>query len=498
MTSGKSIFFAAGMISVLLLVFAYYAYPVPAGDSLYFVVPAVQFKEKGELTSPLYPSEWMMDKIIDPSGAKQFLFYPPLFPLVTSALSPEATPRGALIAIAFINIAVVWLSALLLYKVANKRGKHSWQKTLIMLLVLVALASSLAENGRPEVLARLWLVMGCLVPLYVPKKYAYIFYGILLGLMFATHPPAGIFSLLALGIAFGATYTFKDVILQGSKILSIGFVTALGGIALGPFSIRETVEGTFRHAVTVSHIVAGETQKWLTPSNFFHNYIVSPTAPWYGLVALLILISGIFFYRKYRVRMVSPLISLVSAVALAYAMGKITYTIGHNFYLTLFAPLIFLVFAKLFLEGNIAWKGLTVFVCVLVTTGFIRTTLLFPFFLQQGATLEEARADFAELARPLEGKDGLIGVTGGLWTLSEDYEKVYAYNTWPERPKEKTALVFFQQRYSGIRTPPAIEGCARTYDSFSRDLPRIFGVKLGNTMPGYGYAVYDCFNHVKT
>ena len=133
-------------------------------------------------------------------------------------------------------------------------------------------------------------------------------------------------------------------------------------------------------------------------------------------------------------------------------------------------------------------------VFILVATGFLRTTLLFPFFLKQGAALEEARAHFAELVRPLESEDALIGVTGGLWTLTENYEKVYAYNTWPEKPKEKTALVFFQQRYSGMRTPSAIDGCTLTYDSFSGSLPQIFGIKLGNTMPGYGYAVYDCLN----
>ena len=41
-TSGKTIFFVAGATSLLLLTFAYFAYPVPAGDALYFVVPAVQ------------------------------------------------------------------------------------------------------------------------------------------------------------------------------------------------------------------------------------------------------------------------------------------------------------------------------------------------------------------------------------------------------------------------------------------------------------------------
>lgn len=494
-TAGKTIFFAAGAISVLLLVFAYFAYPVPAGDALYFVVPAVQFASKGELTSPLYPSDWMMDKIIDPSGMKRFLFYPPLFPLVVSALMPEATPRGALIAIAYINVAVIWLSALLLYKVVTRKNECTRPKACVIILALVALASSLAENGRPEVLARLWLVLGCLVPWYIPKKHAYIAYGILVGLMFATHPPAGIFSLLVLGLALGVKQKFnKDTMLQGSGALGIGFATALGGIALGPFGIRETIEATFRHAVAVEHIVTEGAQRWLTFSNALGHFITSPVTPFYGAVIILLLIEGALLFWKHRARSVSFCVALLCAIILLYVFARTTYLMGHIFYISLFAPLIFVVFMYFFLERGWLWKSATILIFLLVATGFLRTALLFPFFLKQGATLEEARTHFARLTKPYEGEDAPIGVTGGLWTLTENYKKVYAYNTWPDKPKEGTARIFFQQRYSGTRTPPAIDGCALIYDSFSSDLPQVFGVKLGNTMPGYGYAVYSCFN----
>src|SRR3989344_1056302 len=493
-TSGKTIFFVAGATSLLLLTFAYFAYPVPAGDALYFVVPAVQFTSKGELTSPLYPPEWMIDKIIDPTGMKRFLFYPPLFPLSVSVLMPEATPRGALLAIAFINVAVLCLSTLFFYKVAKKKKGAVWQKTLIVGLALIALASSLAENGRPEVLARLWLVLACLVPWYISKKYAYVVYGILAGLMFATHPPAGIFSLLILGIVFGVIYKWKDVVFEGSKILGIGFMVALGGIAVGPFGVRETIEATFRHVATVNHIIAEGTEKWFTLSNVITHYVSSPATPFYGLVIILFVVESVLLYWKYRARLASPLITLLCAVILMYALGKVTYNMGHVFYISLFAPLMFAIFILFFLEQKWRWKSATVIILLLVATGFVRTALLFPFFLKQEVTLETARADFAKRVISYEGKDKWIGVTGGLWTLTEKYEKVYAYNTWPEKPKKGTALIFFQERYSGMRYPPAIDGCALTYDAFSKRLPQIFGIKLGNTMPGYGYAVYDCFN----
>jgi len=93
--------------------------------------------------------------------------------------------------------------------------------------------------------------------------------------------------------------------------------------------------------------------------------------------------------------------------------------------------------------------------------------------------------------REYPGKDMRFGVTGSFWSLSEDYHRMYLYD-WPEGPKEGTASIFFQQRYSGMLTPPEIPGCVLANNQFSSAVPRLLGVKLGNTMPGYGYAVYDC------
>ena len=114
-----AIIFACLFIAALFLVFALNAYPVPAGDSQFFLVPAVQFAHNGTLISPLFPSEWEMDLLIDPSGMRRFLFYPPLFPLAVSFLMPVASALGVFTALAFLNIAVVAFSAFAFYKIAT-------------------------------------------------------------------------------------------------------------------------------------------------------------------------------------------------------------------------------------------------------------------------------------------------------------------------------------------------------------------------------------------
>ncbi|GEM_PF-7088194 len=493
-TSSKEviIFLFCLAIGIIFIVFAWNAYPVPAGDSSFFIVPAVQFAHNGVLKSPLYPSDLMIDKIIDPTGARRFLFYPPLFPLLVSALMPQATPVGAFVAIAIINITVIWLSALLFFRVATRRGDLNWPKVFVIILALIALASSLAENGRPEVLARLWVVLLALVPFYISKKYDWIFYGILLGLMFATHPAAGIISMVVLGIAFGVTTKFERIILKGSTILAITYFVSLSIIALGPFSVRETIYGTYKNAIVEVHQFEVEAQKLFKLSNLFDQYIASPVAPFYGVVLLALIVSGAYLLWKFRKRFASPPIVWLSVLALTYILEKITYSTGHVFYITLFAPVIFSILIYLFSEAKIFLRFGIALLFALVATGFLRTALLFPSFLRQEASLNDARSYFTESTSPYKDEDVKIGVTGGLWALTEDYGKVYSYNTWPDKPKENTALVFFEQRYTGMLTPPRVEGCNLAYDKFSRELPKVFGVKLGNTMPGYGYAVYKC------
>ncbi len=488
------IIFIVFIVAVLFLIFAYYAYPVPGGDSQFYIVPAIQFAKSGLLISSLFPSGWEIDKLIDQTGAKRFLFYPPLFPLVLSRLMPEASSWGAFMGVAFINIIVLSLGALLFYKVINQKGHITWFRVFVIALALFALAASLAETGRPEVLARVWIVVAALVPFFaIAKKYDWLFYGLLLGLMGATHPAGSIFFLLALGIAFGAIYKFKDVALRGGATLLIAFFVCLLAITLGPFGIKETIEGTFVNAVAVNYSLSFETGDWFTFLNLFNYYFVSQAAPFYGFVILLMLVAGFFFYFKYRSRLATPAVSIICAAVFIYIIGKMIYSGGHVFYISLFAPIIFSVFLYFFLEVGVFGKGLTLLVFALVATGFIRTGLLFPFFLKQEAGFNEARTQFADfVALASIGNKTRVGVSGGLWALSEEYGEMYVYNTWPEQPKEETAFVFFGQRYSGMLNPPEVVGCNLISNKFSEALPKMFGIKFANTMPGYGYAIYDC------
>ena len=496
MCSKKRIIIAvAFLVSVIFFVFADNAYPIPAGDSMFFLVPAVEFAKHGSLVNPIDPVGWPINRIIDPSGMKKFLFHPPLFQVVLRALMPEASPEGALLALSFINIAVIWLSALLFYKVAARRKELDWSMVGLIVLAFFALAASLTEVGRPETLARLWAVLGALTPFYISKRYSWICFGVILGLMFATHAAAGVFSIFVLGLMFGIVFFFREIVIKGSAMLLVAFVVSLGGIAIGPYGIRETIEGTFVYATIIVHSIGQEGLKLFTSSNFLNHYIFSQAAPFYGAAILLLFVSGIFFWWKHRSRIASPTVTLICALAIAYLVGKIVYTIGHTYYIPLFAPVICLIFIRLFLETKAVGRGATIMVLALITVGFARTALLFPFFIKQGQGLKEARAEVAKVIGSYETEDVVFGIGGGSgggsWYFFDDYKRAYPY-VLSQKPKEKTAFIFIQQRYSGMLAPPEVPGCVLEGDTFSKETPSVLGIKIGNTMPGYGYAAYNC------
>lgn len=488
------IFFSVLAIACAFLIFAKNAYPVPAGDSQFFLVPAVQLAENGKLVTPLFPDEKTIDFLIDPSGARRFLFEPPLFPLFLEILMPIPSVFGIFWSLAFLNVAILILNAFLFYKVIVKEKKSSWVYVLLVLISILALASGLGESGRPEILVQLLVNSALLVLIFVSQKYAWIFYGIILGAVFAIHPGLGVMAFLILGIYYGVILKLNGVTLRMSAILFIAFFITLGIIKLGPFGIKETIEGTWANAITISHALSLGNQGFLKASDLLGRYIISQTAPFYGFVVLLVFMAGIYFVYKYRKKIASLTAVFIFILVLIVFLIKSVFPGGHASYITAFAPLIFLILIRFFLEVNKYLKILTIFILVLVSTGFIRTALLFPFFIKQNEHLTEVRVDFAKFSSQYKNK-GLIGITGGLWTLTENYEGVYSYNVWPEKPKENTDLIFFQQRYSGMLEPPKIENCNIIEDKFSREIPKFLGIRLANTMPGYGYAAYSCFKN---
>jgi hypothetical protein len=80
-------------------------------------------------------------------------------------------------------------------------------------------------------------------------------------------------------------------------------------------------------------------------------------------------------------------------------------------------------------------------------------------------------------------------VTPSLWVVTEDYDRMTVFPL-AEGPRPGAGAVVIQQSYTGLASPPEVPGYRLVEDHF---LPRpglLLGVRVANTVPGYGYAVY--------
>jgi hypothetical protein len=126
--------------------------------------------------------------------------------------------------------------------------------------------------------------------------------------------------------------------------------------------------------------------------------------------------------------------------------------------------------------------------------GFARSALLFPFYLSGGVSLAEARARFEPIRREATGR---IGVSGSLWVLAEDYERMFVWGSaaFIDHSAESAgATLVLQQNYTGWAAPPEIANHRLVYSSFTTEAPALFGLRLANAMPGYAFAVYAPLN----
>jgi hypothetical protein len=153
----------------------------------------------------------------------------------------------------------------------------------------------------------------------------------------------------------------------------------------------------------------------------------------------------------------------------------------------LFAPAVFA--ANLYLasrhgkEGGWLRRG-TALAQGLTGLGYLRNLVLFGLFLTQGVPLAEARAAVRRLPPRAP-----LAVTPSLWVVSEDYDRMTVFPL-AEGPRPGAGAVMIQQSYTGLTSPPAIPGYHLVEDRF---LPRpgtLLGLRVANTTPGYGYAVY--------
>jgi hypothetical protein len=477
-----------GGICLSFLIFGSHAYPVPSGDSQAFLPPALLLEAGGGLRNPVSG----LTRQVDPTGGDRYLQYPPLFQIVLTALMTEPSPQAVFLALAALSALDLVLAFLLFQRaVAPGARSHPWAAALAVTAATAATATLLLgqQTGRPEGLATFWVLLGA--HLFLSRgPAAWPGYGLLLGLLGATHPVGGFLAgLLLAATTLASRPRWGEALrwLAGTAALALLLFALI--LHLGPWGLAETLTGIARHA-DLSLAGRDSTESLRT------YWITNVGATFFALPYLLLPATlAVFLVRRRPDAHPLFLPAVLLFASAAWTLSLRAPELAYN--LQLFAPLVFAgnlhaafdgAPRRRLLQGLL--QGSSAGVHGLAAVGYVRSLILFFFFLSAGVPLSEARRDFARIARIPRIARPPVAVTSSLWVLSEDYANLRTLPGGTPAAQIPGDLFVVQQSYSGLREPPAVAGFHLVEEHFVHRSCRLFGLEIARTVPGYGFALY--------
>lgn len=406
----------------------------------------------------------------------------------------EAVPRAAFVVVALISSANVLLSTLLFYKVTTTGGKQlGWLDTLLVILSTIAVCTAYLgqqSSGRTEPLVTLWFLAGTLLAFSNASIYPWLPFGIFLGLLGATHPVGAVTSATLVGLYYAALYPVVRALVHLARVYLLSLLVFLCILAISPNNALDNLYGIFS-------IGPQAVNSATTSRTFLSEWIFVSIHPFYGLVLIPSLIYSTYLIVVRRQQIESRVLFLFFLLTLILVLYYFTFRVIATSYNILWLSASFFainIWAILHLPEKLLARNLIklalVIIIALSTLGFARSIILFPVFLEHGMSLDEARRFFATLT-PTD--NSVTTVTGSLWTLSEEYDKIritVSGSIIENAQRNQSELVIVQQNFSGLLYPPEIEGYTLEHDFFVHRSYELFGIKLANTTPGYQYAVY--------
>lgn len=481
--------FTVIFLLILLLLFGYNSYPPPGSDSCDYIPPAINYSLGNGLVNQIHDISIKFDKL----GKHRFLFYPPLFQLLLSFLMWKPTPQCAFIIIEIVNWVAILISALIFYKIATlKLNRLNWYSTLLICLSLIGLTSSTGGTfeGRPDILATVFILIGTYILVnFTSIKIISFALGVLLGLIGATHPSAFITSTIIIGMYYSFKFSGRRFIFLTAITYLIAIIVFYLVMLLSPYGILETLQA-----------ILGQSKYGVTEIglhySFWTYFFFLPKVSFYGLVLFLSIFFSFFLYLRYKYVIASKNIFLIFSILLLFDIWFFSFrSFNRNYNLFLFSPILFLsVIHYAVNESNkFTVKLISIFFVLLTTLGFVRSVVLFPFYLKYGVSIDKARQLFNDVYTKNKNCHAFILTGSSLWVLSEKYNKMQHINLVNLKGdlNKKDYVMLFQQNYSGLLKPPdKIRNYYLAENYFVPHYPKLFGIKLANTMPGYSFAVY--------
>lgn len=461
---------AAGGVALTLVLFGRYAYPTPGTDAPSFLATAIEHRQGRGLVNPFYPQI----AFADPTGAHRHIYYPPLFPLVVSALMRRPEPGDAFLAVAVLRAASVLLTCALLLGFAQRADRALGGSTSALIaLSLCGLATNwLPTLGRPEALATLLVILAALLALHKGGAGLVVGLGALTGLVAATQPFGAVELVAVAGLACSIRERAPTAVARTAAVAAIGLAVFAAVLALSPYGLTETLAGMAR-AFPQTPWTAPPGEEWWKP------WLTARRSTFHGpLFALAVACGAHLLARRGgpRSRLAFVIFTLVLAACLYY--GSLTHDSRRNYNALFLSPILFALVVYWFAASR-SWTGARVarvgrvacLACVAGTAaGFLGHLAGLPWFAKHGRGLDEARAAWREVPFPAGAR---IVLMGNLWALSEDYDRMELLSlaalgdVMRRRP---VPVLVLGQRHEHRGTPPPLSGFVLLRGAFNPGL----------------------------
>lgn len=479
----------AVLLGSAFLVASVHQFPALGGDSAAHLIPVLNFKAGRGFGSVA----WSLTREYDPTGQHRFLQYPPLFHLVVAGLIRQPTVQNLFVCLGgFAVVALGLLVALILRKRADGISPGPlWMATAgLSLFAASTWLYSFPLPGRPESLTTPLILLAALCVLPARPGYRPVIAGGFIGLIGAAQIAnaclAGLLFAIYVSVELPAgPRRFRDWLAQVSLAATLSLLTFAACFLFSPHPFMETMRGI---AVHLSRLAPRELR--------LVEHFVFPAASgtFYGPFMLVLLAHFLWEYRG-RLGWLGVL-NLCAFASVNWLMAARCYN------LLALSPLLIALALHLLagLDGLATRRRRGLAYAVygglfsLMSIGFARHVALFAAYRTHGVPYEEAQAHVRELLAKHVGAP--VIVDGGLWTLLDRFDHVYQRSTDLGTPLEPTPdlekpMLIVHQWYEHLDAPPAIPGYQLVWDDFIRDSPpRVLGVRVGLSMPGYAFAFY--------
>jgi hypothetical protein len=457
-------------------------YPVPGGDAAVFMPAAINLKAGRGLTNPLWEAE------PDPTGRHRYLDHPALFQMVVSACMWKSETRNA-----FIVAAIFDALTLALYAAILCSAKFA-QRLISSIPGLVFLASSIfalaflifTDMGRPEALSTLILCLAIAVVTWLPRKAWPVCLGFAVGAAAAIHPVHGIFIACMVGMAFLLTAPLPRAVRETMLAVTVALPFFWVLLSLSPYPLSETLRTVARHGALANAVD-------YPMSDLFVFYL--KLAPWSGLyllgLSLVLVWCAICFCGPLQDRITrSVRLGALLLTTFAFYFFSIRRPTA-SYYLVMLAPAL-AAGAVYLLDVYTGRRGgrsaalplrISAVFFSIFSLCLARDVALFVDYRAEGVSFADAQRDFGQLVRSTNQE---ISVSESLWVVADEFERIRIV----EHGSVSGDLMVLQQAQRGSLSPPVIPGYRLLSQHFVSHPPRLFGLPIARTMPGYAFAVF--------